>query len=536
MKIYNSIILKALIAFLAGSCGVFAFSPFDNYIAINGVLIFLSFTILLWLIRALSPKDSKWIGFSWGLGFFGFGVNWVYVSVAGFGGMPFFANISIVGLLIAYLSIYPALFAYLFNKIRFKSDLLHFVLVSPIFWHFTEFLRGWVLSGFPWLQLGYSQIDLPYRHFAPLFGVEGITFFIVMTSGLVVYGFKSLLAEKSNARTSRLRSILIPASTIVLINIIALGLKQIDWYEVNANKALTITLVQPNIDQQLRWEGEALSDIIAHTKYLSEPFIGKSDLIIWPETAIPSIERNQRFFLKELDEQLRENNTALITGLVDMRPNGDTYNIALVLGEDEPYELPEQNGINFIEGTHLRYYKHHLVPFGETVPLQNFIRGIAPFFDLPMSSFSQGTYVAPNLIARNTHFLMAICYEIILGQQLRANITKDTGFIITISNDAWFGESTGPWQHLQMARMRALELARPVLRSTNNGITAIIDADGKIEEQLEQFKDGTLTKKLTPTVGFTFFANYGNFVNWLIIIMFFCVICARIYFGIRNTK
>lgn len=527
MKLGSILFYKLTFAAIFGALGVLAFAPFDGYWSLNGLFIFFSLAGLLGLIDAVNLKQAKWIGFTWGLGYFGFGVNWVYVSVAGFGGMPLVANLFIVGLLIAYLSLYPALFGYLIQKVCKANHLAKWTLIAPVIWSITEFLRGWVLTGFPWLQVGYSQINLPLRFLAPIFGVEGINIALVSLSGMLMYLVKSLVLNKNKQISTNKTKLSVLAVAFVMLNVGPVALGKINWVTVLDEESITVTLVQPNIDQKLRWEGQELSNILKKTKELSLPFIGKSDLIVWPETAIPSIESYQRFFLEELDDLLRANDTELITGLVDMREDGATFNAAIVLGSQTHYQLPDLSLTGTIEPTPYRYFKHHLVPFGETVPLQNLLKHIAPLFNLPMSSFSQGPYISPNLMAANRRFAMAICYEIILGQQLRANVDEGTHFIMTISNDAWFGESTGPWQHLEMARMRALELGRPVIRSTNNGITAIINEHGKIIAKLDQFKEGTLTERISPTSGMTLFAQYGNYINWFVMIFLllgsFCI-------------
>jgi apolipoprotein N-acyltransferase len=470
------------VAALIGALTPLAFAPYQIWpIAILSVSLFLG------LLHNQSRKKATFIGFAWGAGLFGFGISWVHVSIDTFGGMPKVASFFLMFMLVCYLALYPALFAWSLTRFLAKSTPITFILGSAILWLIWDWARGWVLTGFPWLQLGYSQIDSPLSSLAPIGGVDLVTFALVIISASIT----AFLIHK------RWMFSIIPIGLFVL----SLLLSSIDWVIPDETRSKSVALIQGNIDQSKKWlPTERWPTMMKYMDLTRENW--DADIIIWPEAAIPAFEREVQSFLYSVDAAAKLNESAVITGVVTYNDDLEYYNSVIALGQT-PYG-------DYDYQTHHRYHKHHLLPFGEFVPLESLLRPLAPLFNLPMSSFSRGDYVQENLIANNQAMTPALCYEIIFNELVRANTTDETDYILTLSNDAWFGQSIGPLQHMEIARMRALELGKPVVRSTNNGVTAVTDHTGKITAQIPQFVTAVLKADVTPTDGKTPYLTYGT--------------------------
>ncbi|WP_441295210.1 apolipoprotein N-acyltransferase [Paraglaciecola algarum] len=496
---------KFALAFLAGALMTFGYAPFSYWL-----VLFVSLPIYLYLLAQTQPKQSFKIGFAFGLGWFGAGISWVHVSIADFGGLPLIASIGLMLLLCSYLALFPALASYLIKR---YFSLKLWPLALPFVWLSIEWLRSWLFTGFPWLSLGYSQINSPLAGWLPLIGEFGLNALILIICSSLALSFirKHWLSNLS-------------LTGIIFISGVVLD--QVNWATPTGNTA-QIAMVQGNIRQELRWTPE--QDQPTMDKYLemtSNHWLN-NDVIIWPEAAIPQLEPIALDYLRDLDSIAAASNTGLITGIVNYNfETKQAYNNLIGLGVKNSASSNQIDGVTVGHYRYLhanRFAKHHLLPIGEFIPLESWIRGLAPIFDLPMSSFTRGDYQQANIQANGFNFAPAICFEIAFPRQIASNLYFNTDFIITVSNDAWFGASHGPAQHLEIAQVRAKEFGLPVLRSTNNGITAFIDHTGAIQSQLPQFEDAVLTDKIQLVSGETPYRKLGDWPIWLISLSLFFI-------------
>ncbi len=473
---------------LLGALCTFAFAPFNFWGIIFPCLIF-AFYLLL------KHKSSVfWGAWCFGFAYFGAGISWVHVSIADFGGVPLVVSIMLMAMLCAYLALFPALLFHLLCS-KFTSKIIPLIL--PLGWLLMEWLRARVLTGFPWLSVAYSQADGPLKHYFPLVGEIGLSALMVMACISAAYGLIS-------------RNRLFGSIPLVLLFSCSFVLSTLTWTQTTGD-IKKIAIVQGNIPQSMRWQPELDQTTIDKYMTLTNQH-WDADVIIWPEAAVPRLEMLSEPFLKQLDQLASENNTGLITGIVDY--NLDTnvaYNSLIALGIDnsentEPYFYQHKK----------RFSKHHLLPIGEFVPFESLLRPLAPIFDLPMSSFNRGEYVQENLQAGNVNFVPAICFEIAFPKQIAANINAQSEMIVTVSNDAWFGDSHGPHQHMQIAKVRAMEFGLPVVRATNTGVSGILNHKGETLLLLPQFKDASGVAEVQIVKGRTPYYLFGDAPIWFI--------------------
>ncbi len=456
----------SLFALVLGALTVLGFAPFHLF-----PLPFLSLGLLflLWR-RAESPRRAAWLGFLWGLGFFLVGVSWVYISMHDFGGMPAVVAALATLLFCAYLALYPALAGWLFARLKSGSPWRDALFIAGA-WTLAEWLRGILLTGFPWLALGYSQSPpSPLAGFAAVLGVYGVGFIAALLAALI-----SWLRHWRQA--------------LVIIAFLLCGqiLHSIAW-TVPVGAPLTVSLLQGNIPQSIKWEPELLPQSLGTYARLAREH--PAQLMVLPETALPM------FFDQVPPDYLSAitaKGPALIGVAMRTSENGGYTNAAVAVTAPG-----EQRQV---------YAKSHLVPFGEFVP-----PGFSWFLDLmniPMSDFSAGSAdQAPLAIAGQT-LAPNICYEDLFGEEIIRALPAAT-LLVNLSNTAWFGHSLAQPQHLQIAQMRALETGRFMLRATNTGMTAAVRPDGVVAAVLPAFSSDALMVKVQGYAGLTPYARWGN--------------------------
>lgn len=452
-------------AFALGALAVATYQPVGAF-----WLAPLLYAALFGLLRdASSARSAAWRGFAFGAGFFCVGVSWIFVSLSVFGGMPPWLAGPATVLFCLAMALYPALGGALFHALRprrFPGEALCFAAVFAA----IDSLRGWFLTGFPWLLVGQAQTSpSPLAGFAPLFGVPGI--------GLLVLLLAALLW--------RWRIGLPVLCGVVLVG---QGLRQIEW-TTPAGPPVSVALVQGNVPQEMKFRPEHFLRTLAHYAQLVEAHPAR--LVVLPETALPA-------FFDQLPEAYVDRLAALA-----QRQGGDLL-IGSVLGDGERYW---NSAVSLGQSPRQAYRKVHLVPFGEIIP-----PGFAWFMamaHIPMSSFSDGPALQPPLAIAGQQVAVNICYEDAFGDTIRRS-AAGAGLLVNLSNTAWFGDSLAQPQHLQIARLRAAETGRPLLRATNTGMTAIVGPNGDVAQVLPPFTTAVLQGEVVPRQGETPYLRWGN--------------------------
>jgi apolipoprotein N-acyltransferase len=464
-----------LLALALGALYCIGFAPFDFWlstaVAIGG---------LFWLLHVSHAKP--WLtAFCFGVGKYAVGASWVYVSIHVYGNAPPVLAGLLVAVFVATLSLLFVLpLGWLYSRLRpgvpwAQMDVFVFVAV----WGLLDWFSTWAFTGFPWLLPGYAFMQAGTQGLAPLVGVLGLgVFWVYLSAG-------SLAFLRCRSRLQGL---------LILLSLgIAIGSGSLSW--VDAGPVKSVALVQGNIDQLTKWlPKEALPNVQKHLQLSDDHW--DADVLIWPEAAITLFPHQAQGVLEQLSDRGQATRTDVVLGIPGLQPLGggryDIQNLAVGLGTARG-----------------RFAKHHLVPFGEYVPLEGALRGLISFFDLPMSSSSPGPALQPNLVLSSGEAAVAICYEVAYPGSMRRRAAR-AGLLITLSNDTWFGRSIGPLQHMQIAQMRALENGRWLLRATNNGVTAIVNPEGEIAAQLPQFEANVLRGDVQIMNGRTPYNRIGD--------------------------
>ena len=471
-------------ALILGSALPLAFAPFHLW-----PLAILLPAGLIWVLeRDLTLRQLFLAGYCFGLGYLGFGVYWIYNSLHDFGQAPPIVAGGLTGLLIVYLALYPAasLVFWGYASRAFGRTSLWFL---PLFWFSFEWLKGWVITGMPWLSLGYSQTNSPLAGYAPLIGVYGISAMCILMSVALVL----LIRE----RRFSMFGVLIG---VPLAGWLAL---QTEWTE--PVESLKVTMVQGNIPQEIKWRGDQQQSIF-NTYWRETSMNWNSDLIVWPETALPGNSiRSDVNLLRPMQQAAIEKQTPIMTGVIGAEKDGSAfYNSVVLLNEDRTF-----------------YHKRHLVMFGEYYPMRWLLKFFSSLILIPYSDLTPGPDLQSQMRVRDLSFGISICFEDVFSRDVFLDLPQ-AHILVNVSNDAWFGDSTAPHQHLQIAQMRSLEAERPMLRSTNTGVSGFIDHKGRIFGRSDQFKTQSITATVTGRTGstpFNYFLKVQGIFSLAIIIL-----------------
>lgn len=473
-----------IFALLAGAMLPLALAPYEWW-----WFALLSPAIFYTLLHDRSVKQAFWIGQSYGFGLWTVGGFWLYTSIHVYGDTPMPLALAMIAFVGLGMGLFNAIQAALYRRFFGQSPLTF----TPM-WIMAEWTKTWIFTGFPWLFAGYAFTTYQLDNFAPLAGIYAVSFVAIFIAASLVELVKG--------------RVFWALPSIVLVGI-ALALGQIQWTSPKNTAPLTVSLIQGNIPQDLKWLTEYQGKTLAIYAALSQSEWGR-DLVVWPESSIPLFQADVQPFIDAVSEHAAQSGSAWVTGIPYAELN--SYN-----PHTNSYDVFYNSIMAAGENSHGLYKKQRLVPFGEYIPLSGALQWVLPSLknDVTMASFSAGQPNQQPLTVKGHRLAAAICYEVAYPNLTRNNANQ-SDFLVTLSNDAWFTGTDGPWQHLQMVQMRAKETGRWFIRATNTGVTAFINPQGQIERLLKQEVRGVLRGDLPAMQGSTPYMRFGD---WPILIL-----------------
>ncbi len=461
-----------------------AYAPFSVFVLAPACL-----AVLLFTWAGVSPREAFKLGYAYGFTSFLVGMYWLYISIHIFGDAHPLLAIALMLALVSVLALFPAATGWLTARWFSSTGPVAWLAVVPALWVLTEWLRGWVFSGMGWLAIGYSQADSWLMAYAGIGGVYLMSGCVLLTAGAIVTLVRGV-------RQTRL----IAAAVLVAIWLPASFLSDHRWTRPDS-EVVTVALAQGAVSQDRKWLPSQFVPTLELYEELTTEALGRT-LIIWPEAAIPAAYDSVVSYLDRMNALASEHESTVLTGI--LRANPETGAI--------------QNSLVALGPTHEFYVKRHLVPYGEYFPVPNFVRNWLRVLDLPYTDISPGPPDQPPLAVAGQRLAVTICYEDLFGAE-QLHYMPEATLLVNVSNDAWFGDSIAPHQHLDIARVRAAEVGRYMLRATNTGVSAIIDPSGGVVAQSPQFEPQLLEGAVQGFTGSTPYAHWGNFAVVLIALL-----------------
>jgi apolipoprotein N-acyltransferase len=468
--------LGMVLSGIAGLALPLSFAPFGIFPAAP-----LSVAVLFLIWIQVPARRAFLCGWIYGLAANGFGVFWIHESFQ-FNNIAIGWAVLLTGLLVVFLALYPAAVGYAVRRLGISDQRRQLLLLLPAAWVLAEWVRGWFFTGFTWLQLGYSQIGSPLQGLLPVGGIYAAGWAVAVSAGLLVL----VLREHGNRRWMWVVALAAIWTAAGLLGMVR-------WTDPGGN-AVKVALIQGNLSQDRKWLPEMRRPTLERYLTLTRAH-WDADLIVWPESALPGLRDSFDGYVDRLAREARANDSYVVFGVPVLDRESQRFH----------------NSVFVVGGREMVYHKRHLVPFGEYLPLDALIRPVTDALGLPVADFSPGPDDQAPLEAAGHRLGVSVCYEIAFGNEILEAL-PEAAVLVTISNDAWFGTTIGPHQHMQIARARALETGRYLLRATNTGITAIVGPDGVVEARVPQFEVQVLEGEIVPMRGMTPYARTGDLV------------------------